>query len=92
MKAPHLLLELCLEQASLVLLNSHLVRFTCPKCDKLVLDNPRVKLPKHIWYVCNVCGYKFAAERFTYANPLVCLDIHLTDKGLSLSVPYVTIG
>ena len=42
--------------------------------------------------MCNVCGSKFPAEPFTYANPLACLDVHLTDKGLSLSVPSITVG
>ena len=42
--------------------------------------------------MCNVYGSKFPAEPFTYANSLACLDVHLTGKDLSLSVPSVTIG
>ena len=42
--------------------------------------------------MCNVCGSKFPAEPFTYANPLDYLYICLTDKGLSLSVPSATVG
>ena len=56
------------------------------------LDNPRVRLPKHIRHVCNVCGSKFTAEPLKNANPLAYLDICLTNKGLSLSVPSSTIG
>ena len=39
-----------------------------------------------------MCDCKSPAEPCTYANPLVFLDVHLTDKGLSFSVPSVTIG
>ena len=92
LKATNLPLQSCLEQAFLLLMNNHLVSFTCPKYSKLVLDNSRVRLPKFVWHVCIVCGSKFPAEPFTYANPLACLDVHLTDKGLSLSVPSVTVG
>ena len=87
MKAPYRPLESCLEQVSLVFMNNRLVSFICPNCDKLVLDNPRVRLPKHIKHVCNVCGSKLPAEPFTYANLLAYLDIYLTDKGFFLSVP-----
>ena len=38
-----------------------------------------------------MCNSKFPAEPFTYANPLACLDVHLTDKGLSLFVLSVTV-
>ena len=62
LKAPHLPLESHLDQASLIQMNGHLVIFTCPRCNKLVLDNPRVRLPKHIWHMCSVCGSKFPAE------------------------------
>ena len=39
-----------------------------------------------------MCDCKSPAEPCTYANPLAFLDVHLTDKGLSFSVPSVTIG
>ena len=39
----------------------------------------------------NVCGSKFPAELFTYANPLACLDIHLINEGLFPSVSSVTV-
>ena len=92
LKDPHIRLELYLKPASLVLINGQLVSFIYPKYDKLVSDNPRIRLPKLVWHVCNVCGSKFPSEPFTYANPLACLDVHHTDKVLSLSVPYFTIG
>ena len=76
----------------MVLLNGHLVSFTCPKFDKLFFDNPRIRLLKHVWHVCNMCGSRFPAEPLTYANPLDCMDVHLTDKGLSLIFLFVTVG
>ena len=39
-----------------------------------------------------MCGSKFPAEPFTYANSLVFLDIHLTDKGLYLPILSITVG
>ena len=42
--------------------------------------------------MCNVYGFKFPAEPSIYANPLAYLDIQLTDKGLSLSVPSTIVG
>ena len=73
-------------------MNGQLVSFTCPNCDKLVLDNPRVRFMKYVRHVCNAYGSKFLADPFTYANPLACLDIHITNQGLFLSIPSITVG
>ena len=69
-KAPHLLLEFCLEQAYLVLMKGLLMSFMCPKLDRLVLDNASFKSKKHIWHVCNICDSRFSAEFFKYSKPL----------------------
>ena len=76
----------------LVLMKGQFVRFTCLKCDNLIQDNSRIRLPKYIWCVCNIYSSEFSTEPFIYANPLACLHAQLEDQVLSLSVPSSTIG
>ena len=50
-------------------MKGQLASFTYPKYNKLVLDNAKARLPKHVQHMHNMCGSQFPAKTFIYGQP-----------------------